>query len=116
MIALATPDGDDLERMTREELREELSRALALTVEGLRRAARVWGLLERMGEDLSDLRTGIAAYVPLIAAGTVLPEAVIAFAGNRTLLRKVAELPPAEQKRLATGGAVEVVERRPDGQ
>src|SRR5262249_19556307 len=60
-------------------------------------------------EDLSELRSGIATYLPSIAAGTVTAEAVVAFAGQPRVLRAVTTLPPEEQRRLASGGTVPLV-------
>ena len=41
----------------------------------------------------------------------VLPETVVQFAGQPTLLRAVASLPPGEQRRLVEGETVEVAEK-----
>ena len=57
LVAMPTPD-----------LREELARALTITADSLMYLAAVWKELEQRGEDLSDLRTGLGVYVPLIAA------------------------------------------------
>ena len=101
--ALSTPARLDLERLrtiSTEQLRAELAQALGLTARHLLYLAAVWRELERRGEDLSDLRSGIGVYLPAIAAGSVLPETVVRFAGKPTLLRAVAALTPDEQRRL----------------
>lgn len=63
------------------------------------------------GVDLSELRSGLIAYFPAIAAGAVAPEAVLRFAGNPNLLRAVSELSPDEQTKLAGGEPLTVVVR-----
>lgn len=107
-------DLDRIRSLETPELRAELAAAIGLTARHLMHLAAVWAELERRGEDLSDLRTGIGVYLPAIAAGTVTPEAVVAFAGQPTLMRAVASLPPDQQKRLASGGTVPVVEKQGD--
>jgi hypothetical protein len=98
-----------IKNLTTEELRAELAQSLGLTARHLLHLAAVWKELENRGEDLSDLRSGIGAYLPAIAAGTVLPETVVRYAGQPTLLRAVAALTPHEQHRLAEGGTVPLV-------
>ena len=61
-----------------------------------------------MGEDLSDLRHGIARTLPLIAAGRLAAEAVIAFAGRARILRALEGLDLSTQRRLADGEPVPV--------
>lgn len=111
-------ENHDLERIRSLDtptLRAELSRALTITAQGLAYLAAVWAELERRGEDLSDLRHGLAEYLPRIADGTLAAEAVVAFAGQRTLLRRVAMLPLDEQRRLAAGERVPVWVPSDDG-
>ncbi|WP_457798082.1 hypothetical protein [Methylocystis sp. S23] len=98
-----------------ETLRRELGRAMRMTAESLVYLAAIWHELESRGVDLSALRTGLSAYLPLIASGRADPEAVIAFAGQPTLMRAITQLPVDEQRRLAAGGAVRVVIQTPDG-
>lgn len=92
--------------MTTDDLRAELATALGLSARSLLRTAAIWAELERRGEDLSPLRSGIMAYLPLIAAGAVLPETVVLFAGSQTHLRAVASLPADQQRRIADGEPV----------
>ena len=95
-------------------LRAELAEALGLTARHLLYLAAVWVELERRGEDLSDLRRGIAIYLPAIAIGAVLPETIMAFAGQPRLLSTVSRLSVDQQRHLTAGGTVLVVERRGD--
>lgn len=104
-----------LQEMTLEELRAELARCVRATAESLVYLAAIWAELESRGEDLSALRTGLSAYLPLIASGRADPAAVVAFAGQPTLLRAIVQLPIAEQQRLAAGGMVPVVVQTPEG-
>lgn len=92
------------------ELRAELARGLTLVADALARLGSVWAELERRGEDLSDLRHGLARTLPLIASGRLAAEAVVAFAGRPALLRALEGVPLGEQRRLAAGGTVEVID------
>lgn len=95
--------------MTTDELREELARGLTLVAENLFRTGQIWIELERRGEDLSDLRKGLAVYLPMIGTGRVDARTVVKFAGAPTLLRAVSLLPIEEQIRLSQGGTVPLV-------
>lgn len=79
-------------------LRAELEEGLSITARHLVYLGAIWRELVSRGEDLSDLRTGIAAYIPLVAAGSVAPETVVMIAGNPRLLDKIASLPADEQR------------------
>jgi len=89
-------------------LRSELARALEITADRLAYLAAIWKELEARGEDLSHLRSGMAVYLPMIASNHLAAEAVVRFAGSKTMLRAVAQLPLDEQRRLAQGGKVSV--------
>src|SRR5882724_9369466 len=71
-----------LRDMDNDTLRRELSRALTVSAEHLIYLAQVWRELERRGEDLSDLRSGLGAYLPLIASGRLAAEAVVRLPAN----------------------------------
>ena len=102
---LLDTDPRTLAGLSTEELRQELARGLRLTAEHLFRLGHVWMELERRGEDLSDLRKGLAVYLPLIASGRVDARAVVRFGGSALLLRCISALPLEEQRRLAEPGA-----------
>lgn len=97
-----------LAEMTTAELRERLARGIAGTAHHLADVAATWAELERRGEDLSDLRRGLGEWVPLIAAGRLAAEAVVALAGRSMHLRALDGVPLETQRRLAAGEAVEV--------
>lgn len=52
----------------------------------------------------------------MIAAGQLDPDAVVSFAGNKTLLDRVSRLPVGDQHRLALGQKVEVISISPSGE
>ena len=103
------PTPAELNNLSTQMLREELARSVELTARHLMRLATIWAELERRGENLSDLRIGLAAFLPQIAAGQLSADAVIRFAGQKLLLNAVATLPLPEQERLARGGAVQLL-------
>lgn len=89
-------------------LRKMLSETLQITVHHLRQLAEIWQELERRGEDLSAIRSGIMAYLPLIASGHVEPRLVVNYAGQQTLLRALSTLPIDIQQDLAESGSVTI--------
>lgn len=108
-MILATIDRQPrLADMTVDDLRRELARGLSLTADTLARLAAVWAELERRGEDLSDLRHGIARFLALIAAGQLAAEAVVAYAGRPGVLQAIVGVPLDRQRELAAGGEVRV--------
>ena len=96
-------------------LRAELARGLTLTADVLTRLGMIWQELERRGEDLSSLRTGLARTLPLIAAGLLAAEAVVSFAGRPAILRAIEGVPLEEQRALAAGKEVDVADHESDG-
>lgn len=109
-LVVADHQVPDVTTMPTADLRRELARGLTLTAETLYRLGLVWQELERRGEDLSDLRHGMARTLPLIAAGLLAAEAVVAFAGRPVVLRALEGVPLDEQRRLAAGGPVRVID------
>lgn len=99
---------DDLSSLSPADLRAELAHALTATARGLGRAAAIWGELERRGESLPDLRSGLATWLPRIARDELAAEAVIAFAGQRMLLNRMIGMPLDQQRNLAAGNAVSI--------
>jgi hypothetical protein len=115
-IKLMSPDGDDdLSKLSNDDLLKRLAETFDLTIACLLNTAALYREAVRRKIDVPQFRAGLLAYIPLISVGTVAPEAVAAFAGYLSVLKKVTLLPVAEQKRLATGGTVEVAERKADG-
>ena len=101
----------DCARLTNQQLREELAGQIALTATSLLRAAEIWSELQRRGVDMSALRSGLAQYLPRIASQELAAEAVVTFAGQYTLLRRLSGMPLADQRRYASGEWIELAER-----
>lgn len=100
----------ELQNLSVQGLRAELARSIDLTVHSIARLGAIWRELEARGEDLSDLRTGLAAYLPLVAAGKLHPEAVVRYAGHTMLLRYISRLPTERQVAMARGERIAVVD------
>jgi hypothetical protein len=115
-LKLLAPDGDnDLSQLSNDDLLKRLAETFDLTIGCLMRTAALYREAVRRKLDVPQFRAGLLAYIPLISVGTAAPEAVAAFAGYLSILKKITLLPIAEQRRLATGGTVEVAERKADG-
>lgn len=115
MNSITLTPRSDLSRVATEDLRRELAQAIGITAKTLGYLAHIWRELESRGEDLSDLRTGLMAYLPLIADGRLEPELVVRCAGQAMLLKAASEIPLPEQRRLLDEGAV-VAEIDHDGE
>jgi hypothetical protein len=99
---------NDIASMSTPQLKSELAKGLTLTAETLTRLGSIWLELERRGEDLSDLKVGIARTLPLIASGRLAAEAVVAFAGRPLILRSLEGVNLDIQRRLADGEPIPV--------
>lgn len=107
--AVAAPPSPELLAMSTEQLRSELARSLQLSADQLLHLAAVWRELERRGEDLSDLRSGMGGYLPMIASGRLSADAVVKFAGQTTLLRALADLPLEQQAAIVADQPLPVI-------
>ena len=98
-----------IQGMTIDELKEELAKTLTVTAEYLMYIAKIWQELEYRGEDLSSLRHGMMAYIPLIANKQLDARVVVNYAGKKTLLSYMAKLPLEQQQQLINKGTMELV-------
>lgn len=106
---------ENIRGATTKELKTALSKGLTISAKQLSYLALIWRELEDRGEDLSALKSGLATYLPLIAADILDPEAVVRFAGQKTLLAHLSEIPIKEQRKLLKNNSVELVEFNRNG-
>jgi hypothetical protein len=99
----------DLTQAATDALKRRLAEQMELSARHLVEMAAIWTELERRGEDLSALRTGLTDYLPRIAAGELDAHAVVQFAGHRQLLRYLSTLPIERQRHLLEVGEVDLV-------
>jgi hypothetical protein len=111
MSDIATFTGGEFEDWPTDRLKDELARCIEITAVTLTRAAGIFVVLERRGEDLTALRRGWGWTFPMIAAGQLAAEAVVRFCGAPSHLKALVGLPLDEQRRIANGGLIEVVMR-----
>jgi hypothetical protein len=109
------PSPFELGNLSTQTLRSHLAQSLTMTAKHLKLLSLIWAELEKRGEDLSDLRIGLAPYMSQIAAGLLDAEAVIRFAGQPTVLKSVALLPLEKQRNIALGEPVEVLTSADNG-
>lgn len=95
--------------MSTEDLYVAFKEAVEVTARHIVRLAVIWQELERRGEDMSRFRSGLAAYLPAVASGRLVPEALVRLAGNRTALRAVACLAADVQQQILEDGVLWVV-------
>lgn len=99
----------ELNNLSTQALRAELAKALTISAQVITYLAQVWAELERRGEDLADLRNGLAQYLPLVASGQLCADVVVRFANNRAMVDAISRLPIDEQRRMAAGGEVNII-------
>ena len=92
------------------ELKKELARTLKVTSEYLVYMSVIWAELNKRGVDLSDLKSGLFEYIPLIATNQLDADLVIEYAGNKTLLAALSRLPIEQQREIAESKKVPFVE------
>src|SRR4051812_35389775 len=89
---------EDFDTWTKEQLRAALAEGLQLTAYVLSRFGKIWVALERQGDDLTALRKGLFRWVPLIGAGELAAEVVVAFAARPAVMQALQGMPLDEQR------------------
>lgn len=95
---------------TTDELKLQLLELIETTAATFVMMAAIVRVLEDRGVDLSDIQIGLMPYIRKIAYGQVLPEILQQFRDKKPLLSRLSSLTIPEQKRIASGAPVEVVE------
>lgn len=108
-ISTEIVDIKELRTASNDELKAELAKSLEITSRHLRYLAKIWRELESRGEDMSNLRHGLMAYLPMIADERVDPRLIVNYAGQKTLLSFISQLPNKVQKEIAETGYVTLV-------
>lgn len=99
----------DIQLASIEQLKAELSKSLKLTSDYLVYMSLIWSELNKRGVDLSELKSGLFAYIPLIATNQLDARLVVEFAGNKTLLSALSRLPMDKQIEVAESKALPYV-------
>lgn len=105
-----------LQNASTDSLKSALAQSLEITAKHLGYLAQIWWELERRGEDLSALRTGLMAYLPLIANQQIEADLVVKYAGQKTLLHALSQLDRSQQRQLIASDSVSVVRLNAEGQ
>ena len=97
-------------KLTTDQLYEAFAKTVTVHARTLKYMSAIWIELEKRGEDLSDLKTGLAQWMPLIASGKLIAEAVIKFAGKKMLLHRMSTMSIEDQQQLIDDDTVDFVE------
>lgn len=81
-------------------LKKRLAEIITVTAQSLVEMSHIWNELERRGEDLSALRTGMTRYLPAIARGDLDAEVVVRFAGYAAVIGAVSQMSLEDQRRF----------------
>ena len=111
-----SPPVAELQAMSTEALKAQLAKAVSITAEYLGYIAMVWQELERRGEDMTAMRHGLMTYVPMIANKELDARVVVNYAGQKTLIAVMSNLPLEEQQALLERGSVDIVDLDEDKQ
>ncbi len=103
------PEQEQIKGLSTPELYSHFSDALEITAKHLVHLGHLWLELEDRGEDLSDLKKGLAVYIPMIAHNRIDAKLVVAYAGQKTLLSALSNLSTQQQILLIDNATVKVV-------
>lgn len=93
---------------TTEQLKKELAQGLTIIASNVMHLGKVWRELEERGENLDDLRDTIPFWLPLIASGRLLAEAVVMFANRPAVLKALDGVPLYQQEEYINGSNIDV--------
>jgi hypothetical protein len=116
---LIAPNDTDarLDAMTDEELMREFVRCISVTVEGIRSAAAVVLRWESRGYDISGLQGGrLPQWVRLVAHNKLLPEIILMFSGQPSLINRFAGYPKSDQQKIVENEPIKVLTYAPNGE
>lgn len=85
-----------------QDLKSELATLLGFTAQNILRLAVVVNELENRGEELKAIRMGLLPILRKIAAGEIIPDVVVLYAGQPGLLKTVARMTLDKQQDLVT--------------
>jgi len=103
---LAPLANDQIRHLSTDDLKTHLARALEMTTAAISYMASVVSELERRGEDLAHLRHGLMPYLRSVTSGRLAPETIVAFSGQKMLMRAMERLPRDRQVEIATSRSV----------
>lgn len=103
------PAIDSLNTLETNELYSIFAKLVTVSAITLKYMSAIWKELESRGEDLSDLRSGLAEWMPLIAEGKLAAETVIKFSGKRMLLQRLALLSIEKQIEIIGNPDISIV-------
>lgn len=109
MNEVALFDQNQIQAASIADLKAELSRTLKVTNEYLVYMALIWNELNNRGEDLSELKSGLFQYIPMIATNQLDASLVVEFAGNKTLLSALSRIDIEKQKEIAVSKKIPFV-------
>lgn len=101
MNELTLLNSNQIQSATNEQLKDELARSLKITSDYLVYMSLIWSELNKRGFDLSELKSGLFQYIPLIATNQLDARLVVEFAGNKTLLSALSRLEIHQQAQIA---------------
>lgn len=92
------------------ELRTLLVRSLGVTVEQVILMAAIVRRLEELGDDLTDLEISVFPLIRKVAYGQIVPELLVRLQGKPSLLRRAASMPLPDQRGIANGEPLKVIQ------
>jgi len=113
MIASNDTENSELSRIGDENdpqrLVAELTACMAVTVQAIVKIGAIIRRLDELGFDIESLRLPNLNYFRKVAHGQMVPELFVSLIGAPVVLRKVANLPLLDQRRISDGKPVKVI-------
>lgn len=95
---------------SKRELRKLLLDLLGFTVNHVILMAAAVRRLDELGDDLSDVQIALLPQIRRLAYGQIVPELLVRLQGNPTLITRASGLPLPDQRRIAEGQPIKVLE------
>lgn len=109
LISIENQTATEISALSDDDLRAFVARAVQRTAKDILELAMAWAEMERRKLVMTDLRSGLRDWLPLVASGHLIPEAVVHFNGRVQLLRAISTLKRDEQLALVKGKEIVVV-------
>jgi hypothetical protein len=106
---------ENLKKLTTPQLWTEMKAVVGRTADNLKRMAEIWVELEARGEDLSGYRNPMLSFLPEVASGKLLPEILLRFGSNVSIISTLSSLVVEDQRKLVSHPDTRVTVLQHDG-
>jgi len=105
----------DYSAQTTEMLRKELAEAIDLTEASVKKACAIIGVLSSRGENHRITKSNLFRWYRQVNSGKLSVSALIAFAGENSIIQRILHFPQEQQNLWADGEPIEYKTQKTDG-